>query len=63
MAIAHKLGCMPEISRFLGIVIAILYRDHEPSHFHATYGEYEITVGSETGSSRGGFRVVHSDTF
>jgi Domain of unknown function (DUF4160) len=36
---------MPEISRFLGIVIAIFYRDHEPPHFHAYYGEYEITVG------------------
>ncbi|MBK9064842.1 MAG: DUF4160 domain-containing protein [Acidobacteria bacterium] len=36
---------MPEISRFLGIVIAILYREHDPPHFHATYGEYGITVG------------------
>ena len=36
---------MPEISRFLGIVIAIFYSDHEPPHFHAYYGEYEITVG------------------
>ncbi len=44
-------------------MIAILYRDHDPPHFHATYGEYEITVrirdGLVTGSSRGG----HSDTF
>ena len=29
---------MPEISRFLGIVIAIYYNDHEPPHFHAKYG-------------------------
>lgn len=29
---------MPEISRFLGIVIAIYYQDHEPPHFHAKYG-------------------------
>lgn len=35
---------MPVISRFLGIAIAILYRDHDPPHFHAIYGEYEITV-------------------
>ena len=42
---------MPEISRFLGIVIAILYRDHEPPHFHATYGEYEIT-GTHSGRCR-----------
>ncbi len=31
---------MPEISRFLGIVIAIFYKDHAPAHFHAKYGEY-----------------------
>jgi hypothetical protein len=46
---------MPEVSRFLGIVIAILYRDHQPPHFHATYGEYEITVGIEDGLVRGEF--------
>jgi hypothetical protein len=32
---------MPEISRFLGIIIAMYYRDHEPAHFHAIYGEFE----------------------
>ena len=46
---------MPEISRFLGIVIAILYRDHEPPHFHATYGEYEITGGIRDGVVKGKF--------
>jgi hypothetical protein len=35
---------MPEISRFLGIIIALFYKDHSPPHFHAKYGEYEITV-------------------
>ena len=31
---------MPEISRFLGIVIviAMYYRDHAPPHFHALHG-------------------------
>jgi hypothetical protein len=28
---------MPEISRFLGIVIAMYYNDHEPPHFHAVH--------------------------
>lgn len=28
---------MPEISRFLGIVIAIYYKDHGLAHFHAKY--------------------------
>ena len=30
---------MPEITRFLGIVIAMYYRDHSPPHFHAKYGD------------------------
>jgi hypothetical protein len=46
---------MPEISRFLGIVIALFYRDHTPSHFHARYGDYEITVEIETGIVNGRF--------
>lgn len=46
---------MPEISRFLGIVIAIFYRDHEPPHFHATYGGFEITVGIHDGIVEGRF--------
>lgn len=29
---------MPEISRFLGIVITMYYADHPPPHFHARYG-------------------------
>jgi hypothetical protein len=29
---------MPEISRFLGIVIAMYFKDHGPPHFHAEYG-------------------------
>jgi hypothetical protein len=29
---------MPEICRFLGIVIAMYYKEHAPSHFHAKYG-------------------------
>ena len=46
---------MPEISRFLGIIIAMFYRDHAPPHFHAIYGEYEITVEIESGVINGRF--------
>jgi hypothetical protein len=46
---------VPELSRFLGIVIAMFYRDHEPANFHAVYGEYEITVGIEDGIVKGEF--------
>jgi hypothetical protein len=35
---------MPEVSRFYGIVIRIFYDDHNPPHFHAEYGEYEILI-------------------
>jgi hypothetical protein len=35
---------MPEISQFFGIVIRMLANDHAPPHFHAYYGEYEVTV-------------------
>jgi hypothetical protein len=41
---------MPEISRFLGIVIAMYYNDHAPPHFHAKYGEHEIRVAIQDGT-------------
>jgi hypothetical protein len=46
---------MPVISRFLGIVIAMYWDDHSPPHFHAKYGEYEITVDIHTGVVAGKF--------
>lgn len=46
---------MPEISRFLGIVIAMYYRDHAPPHFHAMYGEFEMIVTIENGTVTGDF--------
>ena len=39
---------MPELSRFLGIVIGMFYREHGVPHFHAVYGEHEISVEIET---------------
>ena len=46
---------MPEISRFLGIVVRMLYDDHSPPHFHAVYGKYKITIEVETGIIAGSF--------
>lgn len=46
---------MPEISRFLGIVIAMYYNDHVPPHFHARYGNYEVTVRIADGLVEGEF--------
>lgn len=46
---------MPEISRFLGIVIYMYFNDHNPPHFHAKYGEHQaaiaiVSLGIEEGS-------------
>jgi hypothetical protein len=45
---------MPEISRFLGIVIGMFYSEHGVPHFHAAYGDHEVSVeiDSEEGSLR-----------
>ena len=39
---------MPEISRFLGIVIGMFYNEHGVPHFHAVYGEHEATIEIES---------------
>ena len=38
---------MPEICRFYGIVIRMYFRDHQPPHFHAQYGDREAVVRIE----------------
>jgi hypothetical protein len=47
--------CMPEVSRFYGIIIRFYYRVHPPEQFHAIYGEHEALIESEIGNVRGGF--------
>jgi len=32
---------MPQISYFLGVIIRMFYRDHNPPHFHAVYAAFE----------------------
>jgi len=49
VASRFNLRAMPEISRFLGVIIRMHFRDHPPGHFHAHYGDYEITVEIESG--------------
>ena len=46
---------MPELSRFLGIVIGMFFREHGVPHFHAVYGEHETSVEVETGRIHGDF--------
>ncbi len=46
---------MPEVSRFYGIVIRMLANEHAPPHFHATYGEYHVSMTIEDGVVTGRF--------
>ena len=39
---------MPEISRFLGIIIRMFYNEHNPPHFHAYYNEFEAEIDIQT---------------
>ena len=36
---------MPEICRFLGIVITMYFNDHAPPHFHVRYEDFRAIVG------------------
>lgn len=36
---------MPEISRFLGIVITMYFNDHNPPHFHVRYEDFRAILG------------------
>ncbi|HXH92792.1 MAG TPA: DUF4160 domain-containing protein [Thermoanaerobaculia bacterium] len=36
-------------------MISMFWNDHAPPHFHARYGEYEITVEIESGVVEGKF--------
>lgn len=36
---------MPEICRFLGIVISMYFDEHNPPHFHVRYNEYRAVLG------------------
>jgi len=46
---------MPRISFFLGIAIYIYYKEHAPPHFHAEYGDFEVTIEIESGIVSGRF--------
>ena len=51
---AH-LRAMHEISRFFGIVIRMLASEHAPPHFHADYGEFEVSITIRDGVVTGRF--------
>jgi hypothetical protein len=35
---------MPEVCRFLGIIITMYFNDHNPPHFHVRYGEFRAIL-------------------
>ena len=39
---------MPEITRFLGIIITMYFDEHNPPHFHVRYNEYRASVEIKT---------------
>lgn len=45
---------MPEISRFLGLILSMYYSDHRPLHFHVRYGDHEAMIQIDTGRILGG---------
>lgn len=45
---------MPEISRFLGIVVMMYFNDHNPPHFHVRYEEFRAVIGIDALEMRGG---------
>jgi hypothetical protein len=39
---------MPEICRFLGIVITMYFDEHSPPHFHVRYNEHRASIEIQT---------------
>ena len=39
---------MPEITRFLGIIITMYFDEHNPPHFHVRYNEHRASIEIKT---------------
>jgi spore cortex formation protein SpoVR/YcgB (stage V sporulation) len=50
---------VPRVSSFYGIVIAMYYREHGIAHFHARYGEHEVSMAIDSLHVLGGFLPPH----
>lgn len=46
---------MPEISRFLGIIIYMYFNEHNPPHFHVRYNEHRAIITIDTLTMTEGF--------
>lgn len=51
---------MPELCRFLGIVIQMYFNDHMPPHFHALYNDLEGVFDLTTLRVKGEFKKIDS---
>ena len=49
---------LPEISRFLGVVIAMYYNDHDPAHFHARYSDGQFRLFADDAGNVARWRRV-----
>ncbi|MHB8466629.1 MAG: DUF4160 domain-containing protein [Acidimicrobiales bacterium] len=45
---------VPRISAFYGIIITMYWSDHDPPHYHATYGDRQASVVIATGDLSAG---------
>lgn len=55
---------MPELCRFLGIIIAMFGDDHNPPHFYVRYGDFEAIITIRDGVVKGEMpRKVLRDVF
>lgn len=39
---------MPELCRFLGIIICMHFNDHLPAHFHVLYNEFSASISIDS---------------
>ncbi len=46
---------MPEICRFLGIVISMYFNEHNPPHFHVRYNDYRAAMNIKTLNIEAGY--------
>jgi len=52
--LSRTVSALPEICRFLGIVITMYFNDHNPPHFHARYQDHRAIIAIESLELRDG---------
>lgn len=52
---------MPEISQFYGIIIYLYFKDHNPPHIHAAYGDFEAKYTIESNEMFFGNLPIRAD--